>query len=74
MARDPDALVVILPSDHYIRDEAAFERSIRGAVETARARESIVLIGAVPDGPETQYGWITRYRKEGVHHRLISDF
>lgn len=57
-ARDESASVVILPSDHYVRDEYAFERSIRRA--TAAAADRIVLVGAVPDSPETQYGWIVR--------------
>jgi mannose-1-phosphate guanylyltransferase len=55
-ARDPLARVVILPSDHYVRDEESFEQSIRTAVE--EAADHVALVGAVPDHPETQYGWI----------------
>jgi mannose-1-phosphate guanylyltransferase len=55
-ARDELASLIVLPSDHYVRDESAFERSIRRAV--AAARDGVVLVGAVPDRPETQYGWI----------------
>jgi mannose-1-phosphate guanylyltransferase len=55
-ARDEAASVVVLPSDHYVRDEPAFETSIRRAIAAARA--GVVLVGAVPDRPETQYGWI----------------
>jgi mannose-1-phosphate guanylyltransferase len=71
LARDPEALVVILPSDHYVRDEAAFERSIAHALETARAQDTIVLIGAVPDSAETQYGWIAGHGPGGCGHRLL---
>jgi len=56
LAADPRAHVAILPSDHYVRDEAAFERSIRRAI--AASEEQVALVGAVPDQPETQYGWI----------------
>jgi mannose-1-phosphate guanylyltransferase len=74
IARDPDALVVILPSDHYVRDEVAFERSIARAVETARAQETVVLIGALPDSAETQYGWIAGDGAAGAGHRVIRGF
>lgn len=74
MARDPEALVVILPSDHYVRDEAAFERSIQHALETARAQDTIALIGAVPDSAETQYGWIAGNAQAGARHRVICGF
>jgi mannose-1-phosphate guanylyltransferase len=60
MARDPKARVVVLPSDHYVRDEAKFERSIR--VATVASGEQVALLGAVPDHAETQYGWIVTGR------------
>lgn len=59
LARDPEAQVVILPSDHHVSDEAAFRASIREATAGARAAEAVVLVGAVPDSAETEYGWIT---------------
>jgi mannose-1-phosphate guanylyltransferase len=60
LAREPGARVVVLPSDHYVRDEATFEHSIRVA---ARASDDqVALIGAVPDHAETQYGWIVTGR------------
>ncbi len=55
-AQDPSAKVVILPSDHYVRDEEPFECSIRRAI--AASEGQIALVGAVPNRPETQYGWI----------------
>jgi mannose-1-phosphate guanylyltransferase len=58
LVRDPLARVVILPSDHYVRDEEPFEQSIRRAIATSQ--DQIALIGAVPDHAETQYGWIVR--------------
>ena len=60
MARDPEARVVVLPSDHYVRDEAEFERSIHRAVQASD--DQVALIGAVPDHAETQYGWIVTGR------------
>jgi mannose-1-phosphate guanylyltransferase len=58
LARDPDALVVVLPSDHYVTDSDAFVRSLERAKLAAAESGSIVLLGAVPDAAESEYGWI----------------
>lgn len=58
IARDPDAVVVVVPSDHHVADDRPMVESVRRAEALARATDSIVLIGAVPEGPEDQYGWI----------------
>ncbi len=55
---DPDAQVLLLPSDHLVRDEAAFHAAIERAV--AVARERIVTFGIAPDRPATGYGYIKR--------------
>jgi mannose-1-phosphate guanylyltransferase len=56
---DEDALIAVLPSDHYYSDEACFTAALESAFETAAKRpESVVLIGAQPDRPEVEYGWI----------------
>ena len=59
LSRDPAARVVILPSDHHLSAPAPFVGAIRLAAEASR-RESdgLTLLGAVPDSPETEYGWI----------------
>lgn len=71
MARDPSARVVILPSDHYVRDEAPFEQSIRLAADSCG--DQIGLVGAVPDHAETQYGWIVTGRPVG-RTRAVNQF
>ena len=56
---DEDALIAILPSDHYYSDEACFTAALESAFEIAANRpESVVLIGAQPSHPEVEYGWI----------------
>jgi mannose-1-phosphate guanylyltransferase len=72
LALDPLAHVVVLPSDHYVRDEAPFEQSIRDAVATSR--EEIALVGAIPDRAETQYGWIVRGERHGAEGHRVDCF
>jgi mannose-1-phosphate guanylyltransferase len=58
-ARDPDAIVYILPSDHYVRPADRFIAAVREAGDLAeRHPERIVLTGVVPEGAETEYGYI----------------
>ena len=56
---DRNAIVAILPCDHHYADEYTFTAALESAFEIAAERsESVVLIGAQPDRPEVEYGWI----------------
>lgn len=56
---DPAATVLIFPSDHFISSGPAFPACVeRAAALAERSPGKIVLLGAVPDGPEQDYGWI----------------
>lgn len=56
---DPRALVAILPCDHHYSDEYLFTRALDQAFEIAGERDDLViLMGARPDYPEVEYGWI----------------
>lgn len=55
----PDALVAVLPSDHYYSNENAFSAALEAAFEIAAGeRETIVLMGAQARGPEVEFGWM----------------
>lgn len=57
--QDPEALAVVLPSDHFIVEEAAFMAHVgEVAAFVGRNPEWLVLLGAPPTEPETEYGWI----------------
>ena len=58
LAQDPGATVVLLPSDHQVRDEPSFVRATRRAIALASEADSVVLLGAQAEGPEEDYGWI----------------
>jgi mannose-1-phosphate guanylyltransferase len=54
---DPDAVLMVLPSDHHVRDVPGFIRAIEVAVAKA-ASGTITTIGIKPTHPETGYGYI----------------
>ncbi len=58
-ARDPHAAVAMFPSDHFIYPEHLFIDTVRKAAQALQTwPEQIVLLGAEPDRPESEYGWI----------------
>jgi mannose-1-phosphate guanylyltransferase len=69
---DPDAIVSILPCDHYYSPETAFESALKMGQEIAEQhKDSVLLLGAPPKGPETEYGWIQtgqRIGRDGLFH------
>jgi len=56
-ARDAEAVMAVLPADHYVKDEAAFADRLRTAL-TVAAQGHIVTLGIHPSRPETGYGYI----------------
>jgi len=54
---DPDAIMVVLPSDHLLEDGERWQRILEAAVSLARDGR-LVTIGLAPDRPETGYGYI----------------
>ena len=55
---DPEATVLICPSDHFVYPERQFCRAMVSAAELAADTGRVVLIGVQADRPETEYGWI----------------
>jgi mannose-1-phosphate guanylyltransferase len=59
LARDRHAVVVMLPSDHFVGDDAAFiERVSEMSDAAVDFPDRIFLLGARPSEPEPEYGWI----------------
>lgn len=56
---DPDALLLVLPSDHVILNEPAFVKAAQAAAQIA-ADNRLVTFGIAPEGPNTGYGYIRR--------------
>jgi mannose-1-phosphate guanylyltransferase len=57
--RDPEATVLVVPSDHFVADERRLARAASAAFERVERRsDEIVLLGIAPDAPDSEYGWI----------------
>ena len=58
--RDPDAIMTILPADHWVSNPNSFLRTVKSAVRLAREHDALVTIGMRPTYPETGYGYILK--------------
>lgn len=59
LARDPQATVVIYPSNHFVYPESSFLSAVKQAVWGSTLLEGRpVLLAAKPEGLEPEYGWI----------------
>ena len=65
LAGGGDPLLLVLPSDHVVRDADAFQAAVREAAPAAEDG-ALVTFGIVADAPETGFGYIQAGAGEGV--------
>lgn len=64
--RDPDAHVVLLPSDHHVREERVLTRALRMAAAEVEARpDQMVALGIAPDEADPELGYIVPGAADG---------
>jgi mannose-1-phosphate guanylyltransferase len=66
MGKENDALMAVLPSDHYIAQPARYLKIVRAALHVAHAGGSLVVLGVPPSRPETGFGYIERERGKAL--------
>ena len=64
-----DPLLLVLPSDHVVRDPEAFRAAVTEAIPDAEAG-ALVTFGIVPSAPETGFGYIQAAEGQGVRQVL----
>jgi len=55
---NPNASIVVAPSDHLILDEAAFITAIEKSLKIASENQCLITLGIMPSRPDTGYGYI----------------
>lgn len=68
---NPEALLLVAPSDHVIGEDGSFLQSIEAAIPAARDG-NLVTFGIVPDRPETGYGYLKLTEATGKDVRPIA--
>lgn len=60
LRRDPEAEMIVTPSDHLILNENEFLRIVNNALDFLASHDALMTIGIKPTRPETGYGYIQR--------------
>lgn len=56
--QNPNAIVVVAPSDHLILNESDFQQTIVKSADLAKNQDKLITLGIKPTRPETGYGYI----------------
>ncbi len=56
--QNPDAVMLVAPSDHWIDNEEEFSRNIQTSFEASSASDILMTLGIQPNSPNTGYGYI----------------
>ena len=73
---DEDAIMIVLPADHYIKNQDGFLDTIKTGIEFAK-QDMLVTIGIKPDFPSTGYGYIrpeNTLKEEGIKAWKVGEF
>ena len=73
-AINPNANIVVAPSDHLILKEEEFLTAIRNGLEFADKNDKLLTLGIRPNRPETGYGYIQIAQKEGENLYKVKTF
>lgn len=71
--KNPDAVVVVAPSDHLIMKEDEFQDIINKASDQAKTQDKLITVGIPPIRPETGYGYI-QYHTDKTFIKKVKTF
>ena len=55
---NPDAIMIVAPSDHWIEDETTFSKNVQQAFDFCSKNNALMTLGIQPTFPNTGYGYI----------------
>lgn len=67
MVENPEASVVVTPSDHLIMDDGVFSQTILNALDYADSNDVLITLGIKPNRPETAYGYIQANKNSALN-------
>ncbi|MEE8143495.1 MAG: sugar phosphate nucleotidyltransferase, partial [Planctomycetota bacterium] len=63
---DPEARLLVLPSDHVIPETELFLEAVAGALDSLRVVDGLLTFGVLPTYPSTGFGYILREAGSGI--------
>lgn len=75
LQRDPEAKLLVLPSDHYVRNENILAGSLQSAMaQLQRDRSHVILLGITPEEADPELGYIVAEGDSRAGTREVSEF
>ncbi len=71
---NPNALMLVAPSDHWIEDENAFAKDIQVCFEASQREDILLTLGIEPTFPNTGYGYIESDKKNISEIKKVKQF
>lgn len=71
---NPNATMIVAPSDHWIEDEQAFTNNVQQAFEYCAENNALMTLGIQPSFPNTGYGYIEYDKTENTTIKSVSQF
>lgn len=72
--KNPNALMLVAPSDHWIEDEQAFESDVKACFEKCADEEALCTLGIQPDSPNTGFGYIEHEKESADSIKRVLQF
>lgn len=69
---NPDAVMIIAPSDHWIENEKEFLNNVETAFDFCQKNDALFTLGISPDSPNTGYGYINFKKEENPIKKVIN--
>ena len=71
---NPDAIMIVAPSDAWIEDEDAFVQDLQLAFDASKEKDVIATLGIQPTFPNTGYGYINYDKEDSAFAKAVKRF
>jgi len=72
--QNPNAVMIVAPSDHWIEDETAFANDVKQCFEKCGKEDVLCILGIKPTFPNTGFGYIEFEKESGVALKKVYQF
>ncbi len=72
--QNPNALLLVAPSDHWIEDETAFQQDVLNCFDFCQQKDALLTLGIPPSFPNTGYGYIEYEKKDSSSIKKVLQF
>ena len=72
--KNPDAVMIVAPSDHWIEDEATFSKNVQDAFNFCEDNDALMTLGIQPTFPNTGYGYIEFDKTNTSNIKSVNQF